>query len=331
MINNTNASATQAGFHYQDMVGLILLFDNIRDIEAINVEGDDDVDILFSNGTKAYYQVKEVSNPFSQKMSEKLKDALATLNEDSKIKDVKSLVYVSNAHQMLGSLKNSNIFNDNYASYDYEQLPDQLKKKIDKQLVKYPDIDIKMFKILKIHYAGNDTRTREIELDKRIDEFIGLINVPKTHQLDLKNEWKQMVSRTTEFPKKKITKHDFYAHTVVVEMFHAPDFEDFFSKFNIDFGNEEYIKNTYQIQVSRLFEKFELINSIHTEFFKFQKAHRQYGREEMLKGFINSYCEILKLKLGLVQEKDDDVVKLMIWIAVRTNTLTNQIKEVINL
>lgn len=196
---NRNAAATQAGFHYQDIVGLIILLDNIESIQEINVEGQDDIDVLFTDGKLGYYQVKEVENPNNQRMSEKLKEALATLEEDAVNNNVKLLTYVSNANKPLGNLKNSLEFNRPYAYYLYHDLPAQLKSKIDNQLAIDSKIDKNHLGVMKIAYEGSDALTKESELDQRINIFIGKARIPNFHTTSLKNEWCQMISRNTEF------------------------------------------------------------------------------------------------------------------------------------
>ncbi|WP_312399558.1 dsDNA nuclease domain-containing protein [Leuconostoc lactis] len=328
---NTNASATQAGFHYQDVVSLILLLDNIKDVSEINVEGNDDVDILFTDGTYGYYQVKEVENPNSRNTSTKLKEALQTLEEDSNLKHLKLLTYVSNANQPLGILKNSVEFFKPYAYYQYKDLSDGLKKKIDDKLAPNSNIDTNKLGIMKIAYEGADAYTRESELDKRINYFIGQTQLSISHFLNLKNEWRQMIATTTEFPKKTITKETFYSHTVVTEMFQTPDFDNFFDECDVLPGNEVYIQNNYVHYLTRLMENFQQVNAIETSFIIFKQANSHLDRKSLKLNFINFYYPKLKKALGLVDVEDDDVAKFIIWMSIRTSSVTRHIKDVIKL
>ena len=224
---NTNASATQAGFHYQNMVGLIY---NINDIESINVEGTDDIDILFNDGYTSYYQVKEVQNPNAKNTPEKLRAALKTLLNDSKTTKVRKLVYVSNAYFPLGVSKDSKLFDSNYLLYSYNELPEGLQKKVDVQISKLNiNFDTSKFYVLRIGYAGGDVRSKESELDRAVDEFIQRANLSK--KIALKEHWKNMISDSTERADNKITKKDFYNHTVIIETLTNPNFDEFFEKY----------------------------------------------------------------------------------------------------
>ena len=96
-MSNTNASAIQRGFHYQDMVGLIEFLDNIENVKAVNVEGEDDIDLIFENDRIYYYQAKETIKPHDGKMSGEFKDALKTLDNDAQDDNMERIIYVSNS------------------------------------------------------------------------------------------------------------------------------------------------------------------------------------------------------------------------------------------
>lgn len=325
-MNNTNASATQAGFHYQDIVGLILFIDNVANVQSINVEGDDDIDILFTDGTYGFYQVKEVQNPDNNNMAKKLTEALKTLEADANKQNLKSLTYVSNANHPLGNLKNSLEFFKPYAYYKYNDLSKNLKAKIDNKLAIHPRIDKNKLGVMKIAYEGSDSLTRESELDARIHKFIGSTGLSEAHFNNLKNEWRQMIIKTTEFSQTHITKEQFYSHTVVTAMFQNPNLDNFFNECQILPTNEIYIQNNYIHHLNRLMEKFQLVNSIETNFILFRNENRNLGRLDLMMNFINIYYPQLKKDLGLVDKEDDDIAKFILWISIRTHAVTRNIK-----
>lgn len=330
-MNNTNASATQAGFHYQDIVGLILFIDNVTDLQSINVEGEDDIDIFFIDRTYGFYQVKEVQNPDNKNMSTKLKEALKTLDVDSKNKNLKSLTYVSNANNPLGNLKNSLEFFKPYAYYKYSDLSQELKTKIDDKLSIHSNIDKNKLGVMKIAYEGSDSMTRESELDARIHNFIGSMGLSAVHFNNLKNEWRQMITKTTEFPQKTITKEQFYSHTVVTAMFQNPNLDNFFNECQILPTNEIYIQDSYLHYLNRLMENFQLVNSIETNFILFKQANLSLGRQDLMINFIDTYHLQLKKDLGLVDDEDDDIAKFILWISIKTYSVTRNIKGVMKL
>lgn len=326
---NTNASATQAGFHYQNMVGLILLLDNINDIESINVEGTDDIDILFNDGYTSYYQVKEVQNPNAKNTPEKLRAALKTLLNDSKTTKVRKLVYVSNAYFPLGVSKDSKLFDSNYLLYSYNELPEGLQKKVDAQISKLNiNFDTSKFYVLRIGYAGGDVRSKESELDRAVDEFIQRANLSK--KIALKEHWKNMISDSTERADNKITKKDFYNHTVIIETLTNPNFDEFFEKYKIEDENEDYIKRNYNDIIDRFIYDFPVVNSIHKEFINFRVNNSNLGRDERKKQFVMSTYRKIAKKLELDNQEDFDIIKLIISTIIRTRSISNQLKETIN-
>lgn len=326
-MNNTNAAGTQQGFHYQDMVGLILILDNLSELKYANIEGTDDIDIGFDDGSISYYQVKEVNNPNSSNTSQKLKEALKTLETDAHLHKVRWLVYVSNAYQPLGVMKDSKFFNDKYSQYNFYELPSKLQKKVTDKLSDHTQIRLDKIRIMKIQYSGSDDKTKQLVLNERVDDFVDKASL--NHKRNIKNEWLNMISRSTENPIEKITKKKFYAHTVVAEAFTVPRFGDFFENFDIDPSNEEYIRKTYDNQVTKLLENFELYNSIKTAFIEFAKddKSRQLSRQEKSFKFVNDHYQITKDKLGISKPQDDDIAKIITWIAVKSFAISENVKE----
>lgn len=326
---NTNASATQAGFHYQNMVGLILLLDNIKEIKAINVEGTDDIDVIFNDGYTSYYQVKEVQNPNDKHTSTKLRDALQTLLNDSKMPKVRALVYVSNAYYPLGVSKNSHLFDESYFLYRYDQLPENLQKKVDLQISKFnTDFDISKFYVLRIEYSGGDVRSKESVLNSVIDEFVQRANL--SNKTALTAHWKSMISDSTERADNKITKKDFYCHTVIIETLTDPNFNDFFEEYKIKFGNEVYIQQNYNDILDRFMYDFPIVNSIQKNFYDFMGNHMNLDRDEVKKRFVMSTYRDIANKLELSNPEDFDIVKLIILSIITTSSIRKRLKEVIN-
>ena len=69
---------------------------NLEKATEVNIEGQDDIDLLFEDGTVSYYQVKETSDPSKSGLGQ-FKKALDTLDDDlSTGNEIKYLVYVSN-------------------------------------------------------------------------------------------------------------------------------------------------------------------------------------------------------------------------------------------
>lgn len=335
---NTNASAVERGFHYQDMVGLIEFLDNIKKAEAVNVEGKDDIDLILTNGNKYYYQAKETKDPYKSKMSEEFKKALKTLNADAKDNKMSRIIYVSNSVQPLGGAKNSQQFKLSYAFYNYGQLEPILQQKIDKKInnnsaLKYIKKNLTRLYILKISYEGANDRAKLRELNDRVDDFTEVTKL-NNYKHELKNEWQQMIIRSTEEKSRTIEKRDFYSHTVITVMFsnrsNSRDLDDFLNEFDVSYGNENYIKEQYNEIVGDLYNDFSQVNKIYSAYKSFNEKNAVLARSERLKKFVETYFPVLKKDLGRTDKKDNDVVKFFIWITIKSYNLADDVKEAIN-
>lgn len=248
---------------------------------------------------------------------------------DSKTTKVRKLVYVSNAYFPLGVSKDSKLFDSNYLLYSYNELPEGLQKKVDVQISKLNiNFDTSKFYVLRIGYAGGDVRSKESELDRAVDEFIQRANLSK--KIALKEHWKNMISDSTERADNKITKKDFYNHTVIIETLTNPNFDEFFEKYKIEDENEDYIKRNYNDIIDRFIYDFPVVNSIHKEFINFRVNNSNLGRDERKKQFVMSTYRKIAKKLELDNQEDFDIIKLIISTIIRTRSISNQLKETIN-
>lgn len=335
---DTNASTIERGFHYQDMVGLIEFLDNIEQATAVNVEGKDDIDLYFEDGQKYYYQAKETVNPYSKNMSQEFGKALTTLNEDIKDERTNKLIYVSNSTQPLGDAKGSVQFMPSYAFYSYKQLEPRLQEKIQKLLDKRKDLsnigkNIDKLYIMKISYEGADDQTKFRELNDRVERFTEKIKLVG-YKRELTNEWQQMITRSTEEEKKTVKKEEFYSHTMVTIMYSnktsSKDFYDFLETFDVAYDNEVYIKEQYEELVDKLYSDFDKVNIICEAYLNFLRTNADLKRSQRFEKFVNEYTPVLKKDMGIKSKKDDDVVKFLIWITIKSQGCAEDIKDVIN-
>lgn len=331
-MSNTNASAIQRGFHYQDMVGLIEFLDNIENVKAVNVEGEDDIDLIFENDRIYYYQAKETIKPHDGKMSGEFKDALKTLDNDAQDDNMERIIYVSNSTQPLGDLKGSKQFIPSYALYKYDELEPNLQKKLDRHNFINVTNNLDKLFFLKISYEGSDDRTKLREFNDRVDEFVEKTKL-NGYKRELANEWQQMIIRSNEEKSRTVAKKDFYAHTVITVIFSnktkSSDFEDFLECFDVDYENECYIKEQYNELVDELYTDFDLVNTIYQAHRKFQIKYSNLSRKKRLKKFIDEFYPTLKEILNYSNSKDDDIAKFIIWVAIKSYNLKDDIGEAI--
>ncbi|WP_141374049.1 hypothetical protein, partial [Levilactobacillus brevis] len=64
MAKNTNNSGGVAGFNFQDMAALYLFLDNVDEVQSFEVEGKEDIVLIWNDGTMSFIQAKETKKPY---------------------------------------------------------------------------------------------------------------------------------------------------------------------------------------------------------------------------------------------------------------------------
>ncbi|MFL4498561.1 dsDNA nuclease domain-containing protein [Weissella sp. MSCH1] len=337
-LTNRNATPSVVGFHFQDLVGLMLLLDleKVKNIKTITIEGEEDIEIKNVDSTLEYYQLKATTKPFEAKMTKPLKDALVSLNDDSvrateNGQDVAMLAYVSNSNKPLGIQKNSEIFAQSYGNYLFADLPIEQQKQITRYLPDGSVIDLDKFHVMKVHFAGSDEQTRRIEVSNKVTEFVGAAGPSAIHMRDLENELIALVSQSAEEKRAVVSKEDLLAHAVVTEIFQTPNWDDFFDRYDVDPGNEAYIKAKYSEMNEFILSNFTVVSVIRRDYNDFIKVNPNLPRRERKIKFVNDQVELVKSRLRLTEERDNDIAKLISEVVITSATTYDKVKEVVGL
>ena len=97
MANNSNASPEIFGFDFQVNATIFLMLDNIKEVEAVRMEGaSEDIELTMNNGKRIMAQAKGIvkgSSDFSN-VRRNLKKAIGTLSAADD-KSVEQLILIS--------------------------------------------------------------------------------------------------------------------------------------------------------------------------------------------------------------------------------------------
>lgn len=130
---NRNASPSAYGWAFQVGAGIKLMLENVKEFTALKMEGkNDDIEITMPNG-KIYAQAKSTTIIGNQSSAnENLKDALATLSDDTKSgNNCIKLIYITNILNPFSTSQTVGPFYNQYdTSYDFSTLPPEDKQKI---------------------------------------------------------------------------------------------------------------------------------------------------------------------------------------------------------
>jgi hypothetical protein len=355
MVDPSNAGKTKKGFNYQDVVALCYFIKDIDKLRYVNVEGKEDVDLMYSDGKRVFIQVKMADNVLDTKRSTVLKDALRVLiNDFSSSPKPNEIIYLTNSHYPFAHQKDFD-FSKDYVKYSYNQFNNQIKNKIDKQVrnlskeVKNNRIQnqfineldqnnineiLTKFSVVKLRYEGADDESKLLMLDERIEEFLLKASFHNKLKEPLRNEWYFMFSRSSEDAKKKITLENFVAHTFVTVSICETDDEQFFKSCNIDLESMNYIQSQ-NTQLKHMFlSKFGVQSTITKLFYDYKRENSDASNLECLIQFINENLDelskVLDLNISTGDKVKIDTVKYMAWVIIFQSHFLNKIKEITN-
>lgn len=132
MPRSSNATASAFGWEFQSNAAIMLMLKNIVDASKVKVEGEnEDIEITFSSGKLLMAQAKSVMDPDDISfVIGKLKDALKTLNEASKISGVEQLVYVTNSPNPFNDVTTMYKFSSPLNMVPFSELPKSCQQSI---------------------------------------------------------------------------------------------------------------------------------------------------------------------------------------------------------
>ena len=327
MIPDTNAADIRKGFNYQDLVALYVFLTYITDLKVLNNEGDEDIDILFKDGTYRYYQAKETKNVDKSLSKKELSEALRTLFNDIERVDDKTLIseigVVTNCNYPF-TKKDSN-FIVPYMKKDHSTLSnvaiDRINGLIEELKVKdknYKTVDFLYDKltVTKLAYQGIDDDSRLERLEKPINRFLSKAKIENGRYSRLLKEWTFLFYRSSENKKYTITTENFVERTEIAIM-DDPNLDDFFRTFHIRTGNKAYIMNNYSRYLKKLIRHFNIMSAIQKDFNSYKLKNQNLYEDEIEKKFVNEEYEKIANMMGFENdESEKDIAKLIIWLRI---------------
>ncbi|UVH25166.1 dsDNA nuclease domain-containing protein (plasmid) [Lacticaseibacillus paracasei] len=331
-----NASATQAGFHFQDVAAIYFFISAIQDLDKVTPEGEEDFVLSFKDGSKSFYQAKEVQNAYSPISSKRFKETLRTLLDDlNNNEKVKEIGLVTNSYYPVCNTDLTSTFTPTYMKKLYASLSPKLQETIQEKLEDVdPNTDITKltnFSITKLAYEGDDPDSKLYQLNKKAAEVLGRAKINDSHHRQIIDEWNSIFKEADEDPKKAISTREFTAHTeaIVLDYF---NFNEFFNLFRINPSNQTYIQEQYSQYLRSLALDIPIHGHITMDFNEYQQNHLKDQYTNLLINFVNKEAIKERDELGLKKRSEDlDIAKLIIWIVVINNTILKHIEEAFGL
>jgi hypothetical protein len=142
-----------------------------------------------------------------------------------------------------------------------------------------------------------------------------------------------LVYRSAEDSKKSITKKDFAGYTAATLLIGTSQIERFLMLFDIDLGDEDYIRGQYSEFLKPMSFDFSIISKVNMMLFNYGKQNRGLSRDDKARDFVNKNYRNICTYLGIDIENDKrnaDVARFILWLIVINNSDFNNIKEALN-
>lgn len=346
MAAGTNASESRDGYAFQEMAALVLFLKNIKNIEKITVEGEEDIDIYYKDGDIKYVQAKRFSNPYTTtdtkgKLSRAL-EVLALDNIENRDKPIK-LAYITNSTVpfLKTSQDKKNDFTGDYALFEYLDLAPKIKERIvevlqsihsndpeitDKQKVLNTailqlEMDLEnKFEFIKLKYEGSDFDTKTSYLLKEVENFLHNLELGNSLARTFMKDWYWMMINSSTNKNISLTKELFIGQTILTTIFYENRLDVFSKEYNLDYDEEELLNSRYREMLDVIMSNYQTMRGVRAEYKQFRKKNPAMAKEEELKQFLESN-EVVQIAKEMwnkdVNSEELTVTKYIVWSIVK--------------
>lgn len=339
---NRNASPSYFGWRFQIAAAIVLTLRYIRGVECILVENDEDIELEMLDGGRVYAQAKahfEANKP-GEGSSQRLKDALKTLNDSFGSPACRELVYITNDSSPFGKRASDLSFGRN-TLLGYSELGEKQQKAITRILdeCSYDSRLTDKLSVCSIWYYGSDERTRCEEVDRCIRGFLdqlGLDAVSRPSEGRLRKDWELTLGFGASIDyrdkeAKKVRKSAFVWPVVVESCVgssvstECPD---------LDEDQLEELDSIYASAIGAQVDRFDVVSRVMTDYSEYAKASGESMRQ-MRSNFLDARWGDYVCLLGADAIDDDEVreafVRVVVSKVIKKRATIKRVKDAVNL
>lgn len=292
-----NASPAQRGYNYQNFAGLYLLVRYMKELSSINIEGIEDVEIVFKDGSLGFYQAKEVDNYSKVITATVLKKALTTLLEDFAQNDhekIKDLSIVTNSNYPLTHALAKGLFTDNANAKKimFNELDDKAKERIKNHIPPIAEnhFNFDKLSIIKLPYIGAQKEDKLTVIYNEANKLFGKSEFSE-QKSQIINEWFELLLNMTGNPDESVKKDQIVSHTevIILQDQTKQTIMQYLNTFECNIEKVRYIKSQYSKYLNGFQDIFETKNKVQTDFLEFTEKN-------LLRNMIKLLKTLLKLK-----------------------------------
>ena len=335
--SNVNASPTMAGFQFQVNVAIYFMLRYLKEIDSIRVEGEkEDIEVKLNNNSKYMIQAKAqtVNLEDSTNNTSKLKNALKSLaNADGK--NVQYLFYACNMRDPLDSS------DEEFKKYEiitkmYNELSEESKEKIDKQIDNISEININKEKlvIIRIPFFGQFNEEKYKFIYQTAKEVFGIMseNLANKSNTIIHNVESKFYNNGTAKKEAIITKEEFCNWIILTEI-EGLDLSN--DNLNIGIDELEYYDayTQYERFIDEKMSSYENYGKVYSLFRRVRNNKditiNQFVKEKKLELYNYFFEECLESEEQINEDNKFDVyvAQIISYAILKKHSIIKRIKE----
>lgn len=344
IMGNTNrrADATLFGFDFQVNAAIVLFLENVKNVESLRLEGQEDIDLYLKDDSCILAQAKAVQRPREDfcNVKKNLCKSLQSLSEAAKSEiakkyKVKELIFITNSpYPLKERFREVAISNYFPAQQNFFDLTETERETIQKELKKRNiELNTSILKIQILPFATDNERERYKFIKQELQDFLLRlhVNISDTVLLQL---WQNDIfcSGTIHDESLVLEKKDII-WPMIVKMTDTDDIPQILAD-DLDESLTEEIIQGYHSIISAQSENFEFAIKVLSDYKKFFDNNRR--KKEKYKKFIQlnwkKYVEDFSSEnLNYDPELQETIIKVVLCKIIENRIRIKHIKEDVGL
>lgn len=368
---DSSAVATEFGFHFQTDAGIAIMLEHLndKDFQGLKMEGLEDIELRFNDGSVILAQAKSSLDPKHNYGSNtaKLHKALQTLSAGgTKAKKVRKYILITNYPNQFSDAKPQQNFYRflDYVTFDYNDFEDEDKDSLNKYVekLKYKDILTKAFEQNKfnvafLNFSGNNLKKRKKSLRNLLDDWYGSLDINIDGVVaKICRIWQESVfenntvfeehkmfykNKEIKHPKKKnrsLKKKDIIWPIIVLLIGKNRVNDPFYDDYLI--GDYEHLMREYNDVIKITTERFRFITKVLSDFNSYEANIRQMSKkirkrkyldDEFIEQNWRDYVKLFGLNALNDGEDQEDLAKIILHRIILNKRDINEIKKKVGL
>lgn len=335
-MKSRRADAVLFGFDFQRNAAIVLMLENIKNFQALRLEGnDEDIELTMQNGQRVLAQAKAVVNSSSDfsHVRVNLKKALLSLSDGAQDANVDRLIFITNS---------PNPFNDNESRgvfwaptrRKFSTLPPSAQDIVRNYLseITHP-LDLDKFYVQFFQFETDDEVERYKVVQEKINDFIGELNANTSPGLGKKllQIWHEniFVNGSKKDVAIQLKKKDIVWPIMVLETDISRCDDSFIDRF--DAGVYDEVVRLYGETIDSCCERIDFFTRVLFDYNQFQSSKKP--REKCL-DFVDHFWDKYQSEFavaGIDGEIFEALTKIILYNIVRRRIIIDNIKRGVNL